>query len=59
MSIIYIMIVLIIIGFVMWLINAIIPMAKPIKLMLNIVVTLAVLVWVLTAFGISIPGIQL
>ncbi len=59
MSIIYIMIVLIIIGFVMWLINAIIPMAKPIKLMLNIVVTVAVLVWVLTAFGISIPGIQL
>jgi len=44
--------VLIIVGFGLWIINTYIPMAAPIKLILNAVVTIAVLIWVLAAFGV-------
>lgn len=59
MNLVTIVIVLVVVGFVLWIINTVIPMAKPIKIILNAVVTLAVLIWVLSAFGINIPGIQL
>jgi hypothetical protein len=42
---------LIIIGVGLWLINTFIPMAASIKTILNAVVVIAVLVWVLQAFG--------
>lgn len=46
-----IVLVLIIVGVLLWLINTYIPMAGPIKSILNIVVVICVIVWLLSAFG--------
>jgi len=51
MPLINIVIVLIVVGVALWLINNYIPMASGIKTILNIVVVVAVGVWVLQAFG--------
>jgi hypothetical protein len=48
---IYIVFVLILVGMALWLINTYIPMAGSIKTILNVVVVLAVCVWVLKAAG--------
>jgi hypothetical protein len=47
-----VIIVLVIVGFVMWLINTYVPMAAPIKTILNAVVVIALVLWLLTVFGI-------
>lgn len=52
MPIISIIIVLVVVGFLMWLINTYIPMARPIKTILNIVVVIAIILWLLSVFGI-------
>lgn len=52
MSLIAIVIVLVVVGFLLWLINTYIPMASSIKSILNVVVVIAVIVWLLSAFGI-------
>lgn len=52
MSLISIVIVLIVVGFLLWLVNNYIPMAGPIKTILNLVVIIAVVIWLLTVFGI-------
>jgi hypothetical protein len=52
MSLITIVIVLIIVGFLLWLVNNYIPMAYPIKTILNAVVVIAIILWLLSAFGI-------
>jgi predicted membrane protein len=51
MPLISIVIALIVVGVALWLINNYIPMASGIKTILNIVVVVAVGVWVLQAFG--------
>ena len=51
MPLIYIVLVLIVVGMALWLINAYIPMAGSIKAILNVVVVVAVCVWVLKAAG--------
>lgn len=51
MSLISIVIVLVIVGVVLALINNYIPMAGSIKSILNAVVVIAVLLWLLHAFG--------
>jgi len=51
MPLIYIVLVLIVVGMVLWLINTYIPMARSIKTILNAVVVIAVCVWVLKAAG--------
>jgi hypothetical protein len=51
MPLIYIVFVLIVVGMALWLINTYIPMAGSIKTILNVVVVLAVCVWVLKAAG--------
>ena len=43
---------LIVVGVLLWLINAFIPMDAKIKKILNIVVVICVVVWLLYAFGI-------
>jgi hypothetical protein len=43
--------VLIVVGVALWLINRYIPMASSIKTILNVVIVIAVCVWVLQAFG--------
>lgn len=51
MPLINIVIALIVVGVGLWLINNFIPMASSIKTILNIVVVVAVAVWVLQAVG--------
>ena len=51
MPLINLVIVLIVVGVLLWLINAYIPMDRKIKNILNIVVVIAVVVWLLQAFG--------
>lgn len=51
MSLISLVITLIVIGVLLWLINAYIPMDGKIKKILNIVVLVVVVMWLLYAFG--------
>ena len=59
MPLIHIILVLIVVGFLLWLINRFIPMAGSIKTILNAVVVIAVVLWLLNVFGIlsSLPMI--
>ena len=43
---------LVVVGVLLWLINAYIPMQATIKKILNIVVVIVVVLWVLSAFGV-------
>lgn len=52
MSLIHIALVLIVVGFLLWLVNRFIPMAGPIKSILNAVVIIVVVFWLLRVFGI-------
>lgn len=49
---IYVVLILIIVGVVLWLINSFIPMASSIKSILNIVVVIVVIMWLLKFFDI-------
>ena len=51
MPLINIVVALVVVGVALWLINNFIPMASSIKSILNIVVVVAVVVWLLQAFG--------
>lgn len=51
MPLIYIVITLMVAGIILWLINTYVPMAGSIKTILNLVVVVAVCVWVLQALG--------
>jgi hypothetical protein len=51
MPLINLVVVLIIVGVALWLINRFIPMASSIKTILNVVVVIAVCVWLLQAVG--------
>ena len=51
MNIIGVILVLCIIGVVLWLVNAYVPMASAIKTVLNILVLILVVVWLLNVFG--------
>ena len=53
MPLINLVILLIVIGVAMYLINRYVPMAEPIKTILNVVVIMVVLLWVLGLFGIG------
>lgn len=55
MPLINIVLTLIVVGFALWLINRFIPMAASIKTILNIVVVVAVGVWVLQVTGLWGP----
>jgi hypothetical protein len=52
MPLINLVVVLIVVGVLLWLVNAYIPMDRKIKNILNIVVVIAVVVWLLQAFGV-------
>ena len=51
MPLINLVLILILIGVGLWLINSFIPMAASIKTILNVVVVVAVCIWVLQAVG--------
>ena len=52
MSLISLVVTLVVVGVLLWLINAYIPMDAKIKKILNIVVVIVVVLWLLSAFGI-------
>ena len=52
MPLIQLIIVLVVVGVVLWLINRYIPMQSTIKKILNVVVIIAVIPWLLSAFGV-------
>ena len=51
MSLIELVVTLIVVGFLLWLVNTYIPMARPIKNIINIVVVFAIVLWLLYTFG--------
>lgn len=58
MSLINLVIVLIVVGVLLWLVNAYIPMDDKIKQILNVVVVIAVVLWLLAIFVGPLPDIQ-
>ena len=60
MPLLHIMLVLIVVGFLLWLINRFIPMQSTIKAILNAVVVIAVVLWLLNVFGLfhSFPHLR-
>jgi hypothetical protein len=55
MPIIQLLVLIIVIGVILYLVNTYIPMAAPIKTILNIVVILFLCLWLLSVFGL-LPG---
>jgi hypothetical protein len=51
MSLVSLVVVLIVVGVLLWLVNTYIPMDGKIKSILNAVVVIAVVIWLLQAFG--------
>ena len=51
MPLVHVILVLIVVGVLLWLVNSYIPMAGSIKSILNAVVIIAVVLWLLTVFG--------
>jgi hypothetical protein len=60
MPLVTIVITLVVVGAALWAINTYIPMAKPVKTILNAVVVVVLVLWLLQAFGLidSIRGIR-
>ncbi len=52
MPIIQLLVILIVVGVGLWLINTYIPMSRPIKTLINVVVIVLAIIFVLNAFGI-------
>ncbi|MBK9991866.1 MAG: hypothetical protein IPP19_14310 [Verrucomicrobia bacterium] len=52
MPLVSVVLTLIVVGVLLWLINTYIPMAASIKQILNIVVVVAVVIWLLYGFGV-------
>jgi hypothetical protein len=61
MSLIRVVIVLIVVGVLLWAANTYIPMDNKIKTIMNVVVMIAVVLWLLSAFGVlgSLENIQI
>jgi hypothetical protein len=51
MPVLTVLIILIVAGVLLWLVNSYIPMDRKIKTIFNIVVVIAVVVWLLKVFG--------
>lgn len=51
MDLLTVVVALIVIGVLLWLVNTVIPMAAPIKTIINVVVVIVVVVWLLQVFG--------
>jgi len=57
MSLVGLVVTLIVVGVLLWLVNTYIPMAEPVKKIINVVVIIAVVLWLLNAFGLF-AGLQ-
>ena len=52
MPLVQVLIVLVVVGFLLWLVNRLIPMQSTIKSILNAVVIICVALWLLDVFGV-------
>ena len=52
MTLVNIIVVLVVVGLLLWAVNSYIPMEARIKSILNIVIIIAIVVWLLNAFGV-------
>ncbi|HXB20328.1 MAG TPA: Thivi_2564 family membrane protein [Candidatus Solibacter sp.] len=52
MPLLQVLIVLIVVGFLLWLVNRFIPMQRTMKSMLNVVAIICVSLWLLNVFGV-------
>jgi hypothetical protein len=52
MPLINIIFILVVLGVILWAINTYIPMAKPVKTILNVVVVVVLSLWLLQMFGV-------
>jgi len=61
MSLITIIVTLAVVGVILWAINTYIPMASPIKKIINIVVVVVLVLWLLQVFGVigNVNGVTL
>ncbi len=59
MPLITVVVTLVVVGLILWLINNYIPMNGTIKMILNLVVVIAVILWLLSVFGLMPPLSQL
>jgi 1-acyl-sn-glycerol-3-phosphate acyltransferase len=61
MSILSVVIILCVVGVLLWLVNKYLPMQPPFKAIVNAVVVIAVVLWLLAAFGVlgAISGARL
>ena len=61
MTLIHLIVVLIVVGFLLWAVNRFIPMEARIKSILNVVVVIVVVLWLLSVFGIigSLSGVRI
>ena len=61
MPLIQLIIALVVVGVILWAVNTYIPMDATIKKILNIVVIIAVILWLLSVFGVigSLQGIRI
>ena len=53
MPIVNVLVILIVVGVILWLINTYVPMAPPIKTVINVIVVLFLCLWLLSLFGIG------
>ncbi|MBK9511915.1 MAG: hypothetical protein IPP61_01105 [Cytophagaceae bacterium] len=51
MPLINLLLVIVVVGFLLWLVNTYIPMDDKIKKILNIIVVIAVIIWILKILG--------
>jgi hypothetical protein len=60
-TIVSVVIVLCVVGLLLWLVNQYLPLQPPFKTIINAVVVIAVVLWLLSAFGVlgSISGARL
>jgi hypothetical protein len=56
MPIIQLLVLIVVIGVILYLVNTYVPMAPPIKTILNIVVILVLCLWLLSVFGLLPSG---
>jgi len=56
MSLITLIVVLVVVGFLLWAIQTFIPMDPKIKMLLQVVVVIIMLLWVLQALGLFVGG---
>ena len=55
MTLVGLIITLVIVGLILYLVNTYVPMAQPIKTILNVVVVILVILWLIQAFGLLGP----